>query len=427
MPIPQACKPFIIGKQGSMIKQLQEKTGARIQIPKTDDSKPAVDEDDDAMVNITVEGNALSVAEAQKEINKIVSERTPPVNAKIRTIPAEYYPFIAEDPRVSGLEEKGVRVQVPSYHTWTAQPPPRRPAPGQAAAFQPAAGDNHITLSGERSAVQAARAEIELLAQQLQRQLAIDELNVERSRHQFIIGKPGMKPQEFLAETGCAIILPSDEDEDMITIIGPAERTQAARSRAMKLAGEMQSSRVDISKMHRNAPGGGSEHARNITQYLRQRRAIEKLEELHQAHIVAALSQGGPVAPWDVYSRDFENASNAKAAISDIISAHPPSRFATIDVDPFYHKYLRDGITPVVKKDFGVHVLTPPSANDTAVLLVFEGDAGLDPQYEVPRGQPSNAEIKAFKQGLEDAQKHILDIIKAQAQIKSTSIDVPQM
>jgi rRNA processing protein Krr1/Pno1 len=422
MPVPQSSKAFIIGKQGSMIKQLQEKTGARIQIPKSDDSKPQVDDDEDSLINITVEGNALSVAEAQKEIDKIASERTPPVNAKLRTIPAEYYPFIAGDSRVSGLEDKGVRVQVPSYHTWTSQPPPRKPARGQTPVFLPAAGDNHISLNGDRAAVQAARAEIELLAKQLERELAIDELNIERSRHQFIIGKPGMKAQEFFAETGCAIILPSDDDEDMITIIGPADRTQVARARAMKLAGEMQSARVDISKQHRNAAGGGTEHARNVAQYLRQRRAIEQLEELHQAHIVAAAA-----APWDVYSRSYENASNAKSAINDIITAHPPSRFASINVDPFYHKYLRDGISPVVKKDFGVHVITPPSDADNVVLLVFEGEAGLDPHYEVPRGQPSSDEIRAFQQGLADAQKHILDIISAQAQIKSTSIDVPQM
>jgi hypothetical protein len=195
----------------------------------------------------------------------------------------------------------------------------------------------------------------------------------------------------------------------------------------MDLAGKMTSSRVDISKLHRNAPGGGNEHARNITQYLRHRRAIEKLEELHHAHIVAALSQDGAAAPWDVYSRSYENASNAKSAISDIVTAHPPSRFASINVDPFYHKYLRDGITPVVKRDFGVHVVTPSSETETAVLLVFEGEAGLDPNYEVPQGQPSADEIRAFQQGLADAQKHILDIISTQAQIKSTSIDVPQM
>jgi hypothetical protein len=81
----------------------------------------------------------------------------------------------------------------------------------------------------------------------------------------------------------------------------------------------------------------------------------------------------------------------------------------------------------VVKKDFGVHLLTPPSEADTAVLLVFEGDAGLEPEYQMPRGQPSPEEIRAFQQGLADAQKHILDIISAQAEIKSISIDVPHM
>jgi hypothetical protein len=425
-PIPQSSKAFVIGKQGSKIKELQEKTGARIQVPKTNDSKPAVEDDDDPLIDVTIEGNKWSVFKAAKEIETIVDERTAPINAKLRTIPAEYYPFIAGSSDISRLESEGVRVQVPSYHTWTVQPPPVAPAPGQRPAFQPAAGDNHITLTGNRASVQEARAKIEALAEELERQLAIDELTVERSRHQFIIGKPGMKAHEFFAETGCAIILPADEEEDVITIIGPPERTQEARTRAVNLAGDMKNSRVDISRQHKG-PGGGPAHARNVTQYLRQRRAIEQLEDLHQAHIVTAFGQNGAAMPWDVYSRDYNNVSNAQAAINSIVSAHPPSRFATINVDPFYHKYLRDGITPVVKKDFGVHVVTPPSDADTAVLLVFEGDSGLEPEYEVPRGQPSLEEIRAFQQGLADAQKHILDIIRAQAQIKSASIDVPHM
>ena len=424
--VPQSSKAFIIGKQGSKIKELQEKTGARIQVPKSEDSRPSVEDDDDAMIDVLVEGNALSVNWAKNEIEKIANERQAPINAKLRTIPAEYYPFIASNPKISNLEDQGVRVQVPSYHTWTVQPPPAAPAAGQRPVFQPAAGENHISLTGNRASVQQARAAIEALAEELERQLAIDDFPVERSRHQFIIGKPGMKPEEFFNETGCAIILPSDEEEDLITIIGPPELTQAARTKAVNLAGDMKNSRVDISKQHKGA-SGGPVHARNVTQYLRQRKAIEQLEDLHRAHIVTALGQNGAAMPWDLYSRDYNNITNAQAAINSIVSAHPPSRFASINVDPFYHKYLRDGITPVVKKDFGVHVVTPSSDSDTAVLLVFEGDAGLEPEYEVPRGQPSPDEIRAFQQGLADARKHILDIISAQAQIKSTSIDVPHM
>jgi hypothetical protein len=393
-------------------------------------SRPQED-DDDAMIDIVVEGNALSVGAAQREVLKIAGERTPTITAKLRSIPAELYPFIAgpQNERISELEEaRGVQIRVPPYHKWRSQPPPQKPLAGSLPTFLPAADDNHITIAGDRPAVQTARAEIERLCEELQRQMTVDQFPINNGRHQFIIGKRGVQPQKFFADTGCAIILPHDEDDDLVTIVGPPHQTQAARNLAINLAASMQSSSIDISRQHRNAPGASPSHARNLTQYLRERKAIEELEKAHQAHIVTSLYQEGGAAPWELYSRDYNNAINAQAEITNIVSAHPPSRLATVPVDPFFHMYLQNDITPRVKKDYGVHVVVPqPSEPDAPVLLVFEGEAGLNSEYQVPRGQPSAEEIRAFQQGLRDAQKHILDIIGAQAQIISTSIDVPKM
>jgi hypothetical protein len=400
-------------------------------VPKTDDLQPRSAEDDDVLIDVVVEGNALSVAEARDEITKIVNERTATVSSKIRSIPAEYYHFIAgpHNKRVNELEEsKGVQIRIPPYHTWTAQPPPQKPANGQPPKFQPAAGDNHITVAGDRAGAIAARNEIEQLARELERQLTVDQFPMNRGRHQFIIGNRGIPAPDFFAETGCAIILPGDSDDDTITIVGPPERIEAARDRAVDLAASMQSSSIDISRQHRNAPGGASVHARNVTQYLRQRNAIEELEKLHRAHIVTSFTQEGGAAPWELYSRDYKNAVNAQTEITKIVNAHPPSRFSAIPVDPFFHSYLKSDITPRVRKDYGVHVVIPqPSDTDSPVILVFEGDAGLEPEYQVPRDQPSNEDILAFQRGLEDARNHILQIIKAQAEIKITPIDVPTM
>jgi hypothetical protein len=429
--IPQSARAHIIGKQGSKIKELQERTGARIQVPKIEDVARPVEDDDDAMIDIIVEGNALSVGSAQREVLKIASERAPTVTARLRNIPAELYPFLsgAQNEKLNELEEaRSVQIRVPPYHKWRTQPPPQKPLAGKLPVFLPAADDNHITIAGDRPAVQSVRAEIERIAEELQQQITVDQFPINNGRHQFIIGKRGVQPQKFFSDTGCAIILPHNEDDDMVTIIGPPQQTPAARNMAINLAASMQSSSIDISRQHRNAPGTSAAHARNLTQYLRQRKVIEELERAHQAHIVTSLYQDGGAAPWELYSRDYNNAINAQAEITNIVSAHPPSRLATVPVDPFFHMYLQNDITPRVKKDYGVHVVVPqPSEPDAPVLLVFEGETGLNPDYQVPRSQPSPQEIQAFQQALHDAQKHILDIINAQAQIISTSIDVPKM
>jgi hypothetical protein len=169
-------------------------------------------------------------------------------------------------------------------------------------------------------------------------------------------------------------------------------------------------------------------HVAYLAQYLRQRKVIEDLERLHQSHIITPESRSGGATEWQFFSRELENITNARKEITGILQAHPPSRMTTVRVDPFFHQHLRNDITPRVKKDFGVHVVTPiPSDADAPVLLVFEGEGGLEPNYQVPHGRPSPEQIRAFQQGLQDAQKHILDIIAAQAEITSSSIDVPQM
>lgn len=398
-------------------------------MPKADDSAAPVDEDDDdATVDIQIEGNALAAEMARREIEKIVGERTATISHRMRTIPAEFYPFIAgpNNAGISSLEDgKNLRVNVPAHHTWRNQAPPEPTSAGEPLHFLPPAPNNLITLAGDRLAVQQARADIERQAQELRRQLALEQLAINKGRHQFIVGDRGIPVQQFLADTGCAIIFPEDSEDETITIIGPADCLQAGVDKAMDLASSMHSTNVDISRQHRNAPGGANAHARNVTRYLQRRKEIERLEKQHDAHIVTPLLPDG-VAPWELYSREGKNALRAQSEITSIVNGHPPTRMANLDVDPFFHQHLRNDIVPKVQESFGVYTVVPDDKDANApVLLVFEGPAGAEEDYQVPRTQPSPAEVKVFQQSLEDAKNYILSIISGQEAIKTQSIEVP--
>ncbi|KAM0254872.1 hypothetical protein ACHAQJ_006309 [Trichoderma viride] len=429
VPIPQSSRAFIIGKGGATIKSLQEKTGAKIQLPKADENQVIDDEDGEALVDVIVEGHALSAAYARDEILKIVGERAANVQTKVRGIPTAFYPFIAGpgNSLAQALEEaNGVQVRVPTHQLYSSAPLPTAPAPGQRPVFAPAGvDDEHILLAGDRVAVQKARAEIERRVAELQRQLEAEQLSIQRGRHQFIIGQRGIPLQDFFNETGCAILFPSEEDDDMITVVGPPSQVQAGLERAMDLAMGMQMSNIDIARSHRNAPGGAAAHAANITRYLRQRREIERLEKLYSTHINTPFSQDGAL-PWELYSREGKNAIRAQSEITAILNGHPPSRMQTVPVDPFFHQHLRNDITPKIKKDFGVHVVVPEASEaNLPVLLVFEGPDPAEGAYQPPRVKPTDAEARAFKQALEDAQKHILSLINNQEELSSAALDVP--
>jgi hypothetical protein len=413
-----------------MIKALQEKTGARIQLPKAEENQAPLDDDDDSTIDVIVEGNALSAASARNEILKIAGERSANVNTKLRGIPAEFYPFISGPGNnfVSNLESNGVQVRVPPHQLWSTAATPRAPAPGQLPIFSSAPNDNHIQIAGDRAAVLAARAEIERRVAELRNQLMVEEHQIQRGTHQFIIGERGVPVDQFYAETGCVVVLPTDDEDETVIVIGPADQISAGSDKAMDLAMNVRCSNIDIARIHRDPRGGAAVHARNLTRYLRHREAISDLEGRYNFYINTPFSQDGAL-PWELYSRagdDGKAAIRARTEITGIVNAHPPSRMGTVSVDPFFHQHLRKDIIPRVKETYGVHIVVPEaSESDAPVLLVFEGQPTEEAAYQIPSGQPSQDDIRRFQKGLEDARKHILDLINKQEQITTATVDVP--
>ncbi|KAE8445099.1 hypothetical protein EG329_013701 [Mollisiaceae sp. DMI_Dod_QoI] len=411
--IPRSSRAHIIGKGGSMIKSLQESTGAKIQMPKMVETEPA---EEDEEIDIDIEGHPAAVASAKRLIENIVNERSVNVNTKLRTIPAEFYPFISRS--ASELEDlHKVRIEIPPQQQWLPQSS-ALPVAGQPPAFMPAGGDNYISLNGDRLSVQAARAEIEQLAQQLRNQLAMRQFSLSRGQRDFVVGKRGMTPQDFLAQTQCSLIMPPNAATDEVTIVGPADRLAAAINFA-----EEKASAVSNSDFSFSLP---SAVARNFAQYLKERQEIERMEKTHEAYIVTSVDEDGEIT-YEILSQSGLNNKRAKDAIKEIFRAHPKERMAPLDIDPFFHAHLRRTISPEVRQQHGVHIVIPEGSPAGApVLLVFEGPDSVESGYEVPHSLPTAQERAAFKQGLRDARARILDIISKQAAIESTTIDIPR-
>ena len=167
--VPASVRPHIIGRQGTTITRISQRTGARIQVPRPDDGAgPGGDDDDEGAIEVLIEGDSVAAEMARREIEAIVNERTSTVNIRLKDIPAEFYPFLAgpHNAGIATLEDgREVRVHIPHQHVWTVPPPPM-PAPNQRPQFGPAR-ENPIRVSGERLAVQAVCAEIERQVQRL--------------------------------------------------------------------------------------------------------------------------------------------------------------------------------------------------------------------------------------------------------------------
>ena len=376
----------------------------------------------DTMVDVTIEGDPFAVQMARQDIERIVSEHTSSVSTRLKHIPAEYYPFLAgpHNKHVNALQEgRDLKMQIPHYHTWNQQAPPQTPADRQPAEFTPQAG-LPIQLSGDRQAVAEARAEIERQVKELERQLTLEQMAIERGRHQFIVGELGTSLHDFLHETGCSVILPPDtDDSEMLTIVGPPERIEEGMNKIMDLASQMSMASADIAKQHANAPRGAQAHVRDITRYLQQRQAIEQLERMHNARIVPDSS-----GAWQIYARDGKNAMKARSDVMNLISGHPPTRFHPVEVDPFYHQHIREQAARQIRDQHGVRVVVPDEGDASPILLVFE-DRAPSPEYELPRKQPSAQDAQAFQQALQQAQQEILALMTGREAIVSRDVEAP--
>ncbi|KAL9128514.1 MAG: hypothetical protein Q9217_002810 [Psora testacea] len=428
VPIPLSVRPHVIGRHGAVIQGIFKRTGASVRLPKTEELPPQTENYDDSQtIDVSIEGDAVAAEMARREIESIVNERTSTVNLRLRDVPAEFFPFIAgpHNCRINALEDgRQVRVEVPHYHTWSDQAPPQPSSSGLQPQFVPSPS-NHIRISGDRLAAQEARTEIERQVELLRKQITLSQVRIDRGRHQFILDEDNSL-HELLQETGCAIILPpSSEDTELLTITGPQDKLDSGMDKVIELASAMQVSRIDIARQHTDAPMGPQAHARALTRYLQQRRAIEQLERQYNARIVLPDSEHGS-SDWEVYVKDGRNGIRARQDILNMISAHPPTRIKHVAIDRFFHEHIHQQSASRLRDDFGVHLIQPRIEPSEHLVLVYEGPQAADNKtYQLPSQPPSPQDIVQSERNLQQAQHHILSLIQGQQDISTASLEAP--
>jgi transcription antitermination factor NusA-like protein len=407
------------------VQEIIKKSGANVQVPKAEENTQPLDEDDDLTIDVAIEGDPIAAEIARREIEAIVKERTSTMSTRLREIPAELYPFLAGpfNSAVESFNQGGdVQVKIPAYQTWSRQATPSFDEQSQRPRFAPHP-TSHIQLSGDRDAVQRTRAEIERQVNTLREQIAMKQLQIDKNRHQFIIEDPDSL-HSFLEKNGCYVLLPPDSDEtDLVTLVGPENKLAQGEADVVDLAMKMQSQLIDVARLHNKAPQGAQQHARALTNYLRQRRAIAEIEKLHNSRIV--LPSADEPVNWEVYSSDGPASYKAKSDITNIINAHPPSRFRHIPVDPFYHQHIRDHYRNQLQQDFGVHLIVPDETQEEPqLIIVYEGQPQSG-SYDIPRQRPSPSEVTQFEEALRKAQQLIQGLANGQKPIETRSVDVP--
>lgn len=424
IPVPAVASPTLIGKGGANIRKLEQDHGVKIQIKR--DQRPASTDPDDPRIDLVeVRGDAAATRVVNSKIAAMVKEKQPKIDMPMRNVPPEFYPFLAgrHEQDIQRLrDEHDLEINIPPYHIWQAQPPPQ-PTSDTRLAFVPH-GDSHIVVSGDQEAATKARREIEQLVRQLEDELTLEEYTADQVLHPYLIGgQRGMDPQEFMRQTGCALVLPPGSHRtDDLHIIGPADKIPAARDLADKLISSQYNRQLDLGNHYANAKMGADRHSRGLAQYLQQRGIEREFRENHKSEVVFPTHRdAGP--SWSVISEDAQKAVAAKNDLTKITQAFPTSRIQLVDVDPFYHPHMVDRYQQKLQDEYNVLMIVPEDGSDP-VVLVYEGPQ-MDTRSPLPRQRPTSPEVKQFEQTLAAAEAMLMAEIVV-GEVPSRNIDVPR-
>jgi len=333
------------------------------------------------MVEIQIEGVDAAIAKAKEEIAKIVDEKTSRKTEKL-DIPADFHLLIAgpNDINIQEWESDDLKIRIPNPHAST---------------------DEHIVLTGHRDLVAEAREKIEAKYQQLKSTTAIVTMDVPRSQHRFLIGDRGEGIKSFLAETGCAIVVPPLRVEagDSVAIRSERSKVGLGLDKLFQRASEVTLLTVDF-------PGitADEEHAKNVYRYAKRQNLFSR-----QATEGVNVSIKGPTNPIEIDGKDAAKVQSVQKSLESLLKSLPREKFDTIEIDPCVHGVL------IGKNGKGVQSIK----DQFDVYCIFEGQE--DPEIHlIYEGTDSPASA------LNAAKEHMQQLAATTSDIDERSVPVPR-
>ncbi|KAJ3028530.1 UNVERIFIED_CONTAM: hypothetical protein HDU68_001463 [Siphonaria sp. JEL0065] len=232
--VPASARPHILGAGGKKLKELTDRTGTRIDIPKATKPAEGQDVDEDKEQEVTINGSYALVLDAKKEIEEIVSTSKHTIKIEVDRA---FHPFIAgaNNSTVQEIELKtGTRIHIPPL----VVPEQKEGVPEK--------NVNEIVIVGPREGAKIAQEDIQAKYVELQRTTRTLSFPIKKRQHRFIIGSKGVHLQEILEATGCSVELPAASDpSENITVRGPDNMLSVALHSVLQ-----KSSTISLEEIH---------------------------------------------------------------------------------------------------------------------------------------------------------------------------------
>ncbi|KAF3137290.1 hypothetical protein TWF703_005213 [Orbilia oligospora] len=420
--IPVSTRKHIIGPKGATIQGITQRTGCRVQIPQVEETEGVDDPfaEEEPMVEISLEGDVDAIRMALQEINQIVGQKTSHVNVKLpfTTFPGQFFPFLAgpHNANIAEMEEgKDLRIRIPVYSTSeSSREFSEPPVP--------------IMLSGERAAVQEARAKLEKQAAELRDVFQSISINIPKQQHRFLVGDRGKTIGDILLESGCSVVVPPPHIlYDSVLVIGPRDKIGNGVTSVMAKANSMSFEALDIARAHAvafaNDIARQRQHARDLARYFRKTKEVQRIESEHEVQIVIpktdVLYDLNTGVNFEITGKTAESVKKAKMGVINIVNSHPPSRLSYVDIEPLLHRHIigaKGRNLQKIKDDHSVEVLfADEDDQDSQIVLIYEG----------PTGAQAPPQEAAATEALDAVRELLLKIASDQADLKTKVLNIP--
>ncbi|KAF8246719.1 hypothetical protein K440DRAFT_650721 [Wilcoxina mikolae CBS 423.85] len=406
--IPAIIRPFIIGKGGSKVQELQAKTLTNIKVLQSETVDTEAGEyEDDAVIDVIIEGDIEGCALAADLIGKIVKERVITVTRHITT-QGKFYPFI-QGPNKSHIQEYETlvdKVIVPDFFS-TSSPPPNFSEP-----------EGPIQVIGEKSAVEEIVGRIKAKISTLEASnYPIRGIDVGPFRVQLFTKNNNQIINEVFTETGCATVIPPD-GINKVYIVGPSAKIPEAMNSISQKLEENKIFTLDLCKAFSNALNGAKAHAIDVVRHARTTSAVKNIEKECDVDITypspEILYNLNQTCPISIIGRSKEYVDAATQRVKEIFGGYTPNRVAHIQVEPLHFKHItgKDGKGPKkIAASTSVELLFPEDPEDDQIALIYEGQS---------------TDSTEISEALEKAKGEISELVKGQAEIVKKVLEVPQ-
>ncbi|KAG5319977.1 VIGLN protein, partial [Pseudoatta argentina] len=329
--IPKDHHRWILGKQGQRLKDLEQKTATKINVPGVQDQSDI----------ITITGTKEGIEKAEHEIRVISDEQSRKAFERI-TVPKIYHPFIygAHNENLNAMmAETGARINIP-------------PASVQ---------QDEITIAGEKEGVLAAKQKIDNIYKDMAKRCTTVSVEVPKSQHKYVIGPRGSTIAEILQTTGVSVEMPApDSATGTITLRGPQEKLGQALNKVYEKANSVRTAVVEAPVwIHKYIIGRKGVNIKKITQ------EMPKVNVEFTGKEDKIKIEGPP--------EEVEKAQNElQLMANDLISK---LTFTELNVDPRFYKHIigKNGCNVNRVKE-GTGVVISISENDGSNVIRIEGN-----------------------------------------------------